>query len=168
MQRGDLVVQRPVAFVQRGTLQGADGSGVALQLQQLTLKTFALAQDVGGRAQGFGGLAAGVGEVFHHWCDASKGAAELHQHGKVFAAGLSVEVLRLHQLAVGIAGSGQGQAQAAQGLSELLGGLGGALCFGEKLGVIASRRLREVLQAAEGVRQLAGQVCARQAGGVKI
>ena len=35
LQRGDLVVQRLVAFVECGALQGADGSGVALQLQQL-------------------------------------------------------------------------------------------------------------------------------------
>jgi hypothetical protein len=46
--------------------------------------------------------------------------------------------LRFHQLAVSIARGGQGQAQAAQGFGELGGGLGGALGFGVKVGVVPS------------------------------
>ena len=169
-QRGDSVVDDSVAFGQRLALQGADGGGVALQLQQLALQALALAQDVGGAAQGFGGLVACVGHVLQHRGDAGEGAAELHKGGEHLATGFCIQIFccLLHQLAVSIARGGQGQAQAAQGFGELRGGLGGALGFGEELGVIDGRGLGEVLQAAEGVGQLAGQVGAGQAGGVEV
>ena len=146
-----VVKQRAVGLVKRCAVQGAQGGGVTLQLQELPLQALALAQDVGGAAQSFGGLITGGGQVFHYRGDPGEGAAELHQHREVLAPGFGVQVLRFDQLAVSVARGGQGHAQAAQGFGELCGGLGGALGLAVELRVVAGRGLGEVLQAAEGI-----------------
>ena len=164
LQRRDLVKERLVGCVQRCTIQGPQGGGVALQLQQLALQALALAQDVGRAAQGLGDGFAGFGHIFQHRRDGGEGAAELNERGEVLAPGLGGQVLSFDQVAESVTRGRQRHAHAAQGLGQLGRDFGGALGFAEELLVVLRCGLGEVLQTAKGVGHGAGQVGASQAG----